>query len=70
MPTVQLDDGPAITWTDSDYKIVSTERKKSIFGKDEWKIRYTKGRSGSIANITIKEKSRSGSWGGGWKIRW
>ena len=68
MKTFQLDkNGPVITWQDSDYNVVGSE-KKGMWGDTHWVVKYTKGNSSSTSNTRIPKNSSGGSALGGWKI--
>ena len=68
MKTLQLEkDGPVITWKDSDYNVVVSE-KKGWLGDTHWVIKYTKGNSSSTSSTRIGKNASSGSALGGWKI--
>ena len=68
MKTFQLDkNGPVITWKDSHYNVVGSE-KKGMLGNTHWVVKYTKGNSSSTSNTKITKNANSGSALGGWKI--
>ena len=68
MPSFQLDkNGPVITWKDSNYNIVGSERN-GMFGNTLWIVKYTKGNSPSTSNTRIPKNASGGDALGGWKI--